>query len=349
MLKSIEWTGESLRIIDQTEIPARLVYKELSTINDVYEAIQQLRIRGAPAIGIAAAFGLYLGLRYEEIKNRTDYLEKARYYADYLSKSRPTAANLNWALYTIIDKISTKKYDSACILSRILDLAQDIQKDDEIRCAKIGKAGATLIRNNISILTHCNTGLLATGGIGTALGIIYTAKDHGKKFHVLVDETRPLLQGARLTMWELQQAKIPATLITDGMVAYAMQRGKVDIVIVGADRISTNGDVANKIGTYNLAVNCKYHQIPFYVAAPLSTFDLSLTSGEHIPIEERDCQEITNIWNKLSITASNTNCWNPAFDITPANLISGIITEVGIFKYPFHKEFSKLNKYAYQN
>jgi methylthioribose-1-phosphate isomerase len=349
MLKSIEWTGRSLRIIDQTEIPSCLVYKDLNTIEEVFEAIQRLRVRGAPAIGIAAAYGLYLGLRTLEEENRDDFIAKARHYAEYLSQARPTAVNLGWALNRILSDLSKLNSGVRILPVEVLEIAQYLHQDDIERCNKIGEYGSELIEDGMTILTHCNTGLLATTGIGTALGIIYTARKKRKKITVLVDETRPLLQGARLTMWELHEAGIPATLITDGMAAYALQKRKVDMVIVGADRIAKNGDVANKIGTYNLAVNCRYHRVPFYVAAPLSSFDFLINSGDQIPIEERSCQEITDVLGRIAITVKGANCWNPAFDVTPANLIKGIITEGGIYRQPLLKTLNKLNKITYQN
>jgi methylthioribose-1-phosphate isomerase len=349
MLKSIEWTGRSLRIVDQTEIPSRLVYKDLNTVEEVFEAIQKLQVRGAPAIGIAAAYGLYLGLRNLGEENQEDFISKAHHYAEYLSQARPTAVNLVWALNRILNDLSKLNVGVRISPESVLEKAQYLHQDDIERCNKIGEHGSQLIEDGMTILTHCNTGLLATTGIGTALGIIYTARKRKKKVTVLVDETRPLLQGARLTMWELHEAGIPATLITDGMAAYALQKQKVDMVIVGADRIAKNGDVANKIGTYNLAVNCWYHRVPFYVAAPLSSFDFLIDSGDQIPIEERNPQEITDVLGKTSITVKGANCWNPAFDVTPANLIEAIITEGGIYRQPLVKTLNKLNKLAYQN
>ncbi len=349
MFKNIEWTGKYLKIIDQTQIPQQLVYKELKSSEDVFEAIRKLRVRGAPAIGVAAAFGLYLGMLDIKWTDKSSFIKQAQTVANYLTSARPTAVNLSWALQHIINQIKITDADSNDLLKEILNIAQQIQRDDEERCRKIGIHGADLLENDMKVLTHCNTGALATAGIGTALGVIFTAHQQGKKLSVFVDETRPLLQGARLNMWELQQAGIPATLISDNMAAYAMQKEKVDLVIVGADRITANGDVANKIGTYNLAVNCHYHKIPFYVAAPLSTFDFSLSSGSEISIEERNCDEITKIWDQLSITIKDAQCWNPAFDITPSHLVTGIITEDGIFSQPYMQTLNKLNNKTHQN
>lgn len=351
MIQSIEWTGRNLKIIDQTEIPNQLSYIELNAVEEVFEAIQKLRVRGAPAIGITAAYGLYLGMHEKSFVDRTDFFNQVNSLAKYLGEARPTAVNLEWALRNIIERLENLDKTPQHLREEILVLAREIQRDDEDRCQKISQYGAGLIHAGMAILTHCNTGALATAGLGTALGAIYTAFHQGKKIEVLVDETRPLLQGARLTMWELEQAGIPATLFSDNMAAYAMQKGKVDLVIIGADRIAANGDVANKIGTYSLAVNCKYHKIPFYVAAPLSSFDFSLSSGQQIPIEERDSEEVRKIWNKLEIAPKGTKCWNPAFDITPSELISGIVTEAGIVYPPFEKalENIKLSQNIYQN
>lgn len=342
MVKSIIWLKKSLKIIDQTKIPERLEYLELKNEEEVFDAIRQLKVRGAPAIGVAAAFGLFLGLRKRKFSDKTDFVRKAETLRDYLCNARPTAVNLAWSLQTIIDQIKTSEGTASALLDEVLAAALSIQQDDERYCKLIGEYGAKLISNGMNILTHCNTGILATAGIGTALGIIYTANKQGKNIHVWVDETRPLLQGARLTMWELRQSEIPATLIPDSAAAYAMQKGQVDLVLVGADRIAANGDVANKIGTYSLAINCHRHHIPFYVAAPLSTFDPSLSSGSEIPIEERDKEEITKIWNQLNITVESADAWNPAFDVTPAELISGIVTEEGILHPPFENSFQNL-------
>lgn len=351
MIKSIQWTGEALRIVDQTQLPERLAYRDLHTVEEVFEAIGKLRVRGAPAIGVAAAYGLHLAVRGQRFADRAELLAFAEKMVEYLSGARPTAVNLRWALEWVLKHLQQASGSPEELVAYSLQLAQELQQDDETRCQKIGKFGAELIQDGMTILTHCNTGALATAGMGTALGIVYTAHQQGKRIQVLVDETRPLLQGARLTMWELHQAQIPARLITDNMAAYAMQQGMVDMVIVGADRIAGNGDVANKIGTYNLAVLCQHHHIPFYVAAPLSTFDVSLTSGEEIPIEQRPCREVTHIWERLPITVPEADCWNPAFDVTPAGLINGIVTEAGVLLPPFSESIQrlKINSQIHQN
>ncbi len=335
MIKSISWTGNSLRIIDQTEIPAKLVFLDLNSSRDVYTAIQKLSVRGAPAIGVAAAFGLFLGLRDGHFSDIDSFYAALNDEIAFLKSARPTAVNLAWALEYIRDTLLQHDLSPSEAIEKTGLMAQAILKDDEERCEKMGTLGAGLIEDGARILTHCNTGALATAGIGTALGAIYKAHQHGKKVHVYVDETRPLLQGARLTMWELKQAGIPATLITDNMAAYAMQQNMIDLAIVGADRIAANGDVANKIGTYSVAVNCDYHNIPFYVAAPESTFDVSVSSGTGIPIEQRNPGEVSRIWNRVTVTVDDAQCWNPAFDITPAALIAGIITENEILRPPF--------------
>lgn len=350
MIINIEWADDSLKIIDQTKLPGKLTIRKLSCVEEVFEAIGKLRVRGAPALGIAGAFGLYLGLRNKRPTSRQNFLIQARSIASYLSESRPTAVNLQWALQEILDSISrSKKSNPEHLLNLVLEQAKLLLQDDINRCENISKHGIDLFKHRLTVLTHCNTGALATAGMGTALGIIFNAAQQGKIDKVLVDETRPLLQGARLTMWELDYHKIPAVLISDNMAAYAMQREMVDMVLVGADRIAANGDVANKIGTYSLAVLAEHHGIPFYVAAPLSTFDHSVPSGEFIPIEERDPSEITRIWNKLEISVPGAKSWNPAFDVTPAKFVSGIITEQGILFPPFEKSIKQLNYQVYQN
>lgn len=349
MIKSIEWTGDSLIIIDQTKLPQQVVNVELNTLEAVFDAIKKLKVRGAPAIGIAAAFGLYLGLRDKDFTNKNDFVAEARSAAEYLCRARPTAVNVKWSLQHLLGIISASTLPPEQLGQAVLAHAIFLLKDDQQRCEKIGQYGSQLIRDGMTILTHCNTGALATAGIGTALGVLHIAWKMGKKFEVIVDETRPLLQGARLTMWELQQLGIPATLITDSMAAYAMQLHKIDLVLVGADRIAANGDVANKIGTYNLAVISQFHRIPFYVAAPLSSFDIHLSDGRQIPIEERGKEEITHIMQKVAITVPEAGCWNPAFDVTPARLINGIITECGIIYPPFKKSINHLQLNFYQN
>ena len=342
MIKSVDWNGRALKIIDQTKIPVELSYPELSTVEEVFHAIKTLMVRGAPAIGVAAGFGLYLGLKNYAHLNNEQFLNKAAETANYLASSRPTAVNLRWALDTILHRLANFNDPLRDKLDYLLAQALEIKQDDEKRCLAIAEAGNAIVPDGARILTHCNAGALATAGIGTALGVIYQAHVSGKRIHVYVDETRPLLQGARLTVWELDNAGVNYTLITDSMAAHAMRLNKIDMVIVGADRIALNGDTANKIGTYGLAVNCHFHKIPFYVAAPVSTFDFKIENGLEIPIEERAGSEIYNIWDKLQISLPRANAWNPAFDVTPNELITGIITEKGILKPPFEKSIKEI-------
>ncbi len=349
MFKSIDWTGDSLRIIDQTQIPERLQFRDLVSLEEVYQAIKRLQVRGAPAIGVAAAFGLYLGLRHKPYASREEFLQDLEIQVQYLKGARPTAVNLSWALNKIQQHLKEHPGSPSELLEEALKMAQQILEDDRSRCEAIATRGAALLPDEAVVITHCNTGILATAGIGTALGIVYKAFEQGKRIHVFVDETRPILQGARLTMWELQQAGIPATLITDNMAAYAIKEHRIALALVGADRIAKNGDVANKIGTFSLAISCHYHRIPFYVAAPLSTFDFSIPDGSCIPIEQRDPVEVTHIWNKLPITVRDANCWNPAFDVTPAKLITGIVTEHGILSPPFEESLEKINNKVHPN
>ena len=316
--KSIEWVGGSngfLRLIDQTQLPTTLAYRDCRSVEDAWEAIKSLRVRGAPAIGIAAAYGVVIG-----VQTGPRGLSEI---ADYLRTSRPTAVNLFWAL----DRMERVGRDPEHLLAE----ARAIHEEDRRMCHAIGRAGADLIRENTGVLTHCNTGGLATAEYGTALSVMFTAADQGRRFHVFADETRPLLQGARLTTWELQQAGIDVTLICDSMAAQVMKEGRVHLAIVGADRIAANGDTANKIGTYGVAVLAKAHGIPFYVAAPSSTFDLSLPNGDGIPIEQRDPREVTHGFGRQT-APEGVAVYNPAFDVTPAHLIAGLVTEKGLIQ-----------------
>lgn len=332
-IESIVFENNTLRIINQKELPQTFKYITLSTLSSVIDAIKSLKVRGAPAIGILAAYGMYKHAESLYSKNQLD-INNLTQAADALKNSRPTAVNLGWAVDKMMKaffKYSDSSIDDV-LLSKLKETAVNIHLNDKNTCASIGKYGAELIKDGFNILTHCNAGILATGGKGTALSVIYEAKDQGKNIHIYVDETRPVGQGARLTYWELLKNSIPATLIADNMAACLMQLNKIDAVIVGADRIAKNGDTANKIGTYSLAVLAHYHQIPFYVAAPLSTFDFSIKSGDEIPIEFRNKEEILAFWNIDN--KNDYNVYNPAFDVTPNHLISGIITEKGIIKNP---------------
>jgi len=327
--RAMEWIGDTdghLRLLDQTLLPLDVSYIDCNDIATVHEAIRSLRVRGAPAIGISAAMGICVGLKKvakdNTLKNHYDEIDA------YLRSSRPTAVNLFWAL----DRMKRKflallgKQTEKVIFQELLKEALLIEKEDREMCQSIGKIGSSLVHEGFGILTHCNTGGLATAAYGTALSIIFTAAGQGKNIQVFCDETRPLLQGARLTAWELLQANIPATLICDSMAAQVMKEGKIQMVIVGADRIAVNGDTANKIGTYGLSVLAKAHNIPFYVAAPSSTFDLSIEDGKEIPIELRSSKEITECFGK-QVAPTGMRVYNPAFDVTPAHLITGIITE----------------------
>jgi len=342
-LKSIEWVDGKVRLIDQTKLPERLVYLEISDYLELCDAIKRLKVRGAPAIGIAGAFGVVLGLNKmnDKIFNINNYINKV---IDDLRSTRPTAKNLFWALDRMYKKICSLSGESmGKVKKESLKEALDIYMEDEEISRKIGENGVELLKDECSILTHCNTGFLVTAGIGTALGIVYTAVEKGKKVKVYADETRPLLQGARLTAWELKMKGIDVTLICDNTAAFLMKKGMVDCVIVGADRIASNGDTANKVGTYNLAVLAEKHNIPFYVAAPHSTFDFSLKNGDEIPIEERNPEEVYMGFGKRT-APDNIDVFNPAFDVTPNNLITAFVTEEKIF-YPPYGNWGSLKKY----
>ena len=342
-LKTIQWTGDAARIIDQTQLPGELAYLDIRNADGMYDAIKTLKIRGAPAIGIAAAFGLYLGVRdFPENATVDGFLKFVREKSDYLASSRPTAINLSWALERVQKKISSLDApDVNKIKTALLREAQEILEEDIQTCRKIGEYGFNEIKDHHAILTHCNAGSLATAEYGTALAAIYVGKEKGKIFHMYADETRPLLQGSRITAFELMAAGIPVTLICDNMAAAVMAMGKVDAVLVGADRIAANGDAANKIGTYGLALIARAHGVPFYVAAPFSTFDLSIKTGKEIPIELREASEIINGFGKPTAPA-NVEVFNPAFDVTPNELITALITERGVIRPPFERNIRKL-------
>ena len=332
---TIDWKNNKLILIDQTRIPIDEVYLKISDYRDLGDAIKQLKGRGAPAIGIAAAFGVYLGANEIDTDNNDEFNRRLKIIIDELAATRPTAVNLFWALDRMSAVLeSCKNQNTSEIKKQLLNEAFDILKEDKIICQKMGENGASLIKDGDTIITHCNSGALATGGIGTALGVIHTAFNHGKKIKVFANETRPLLQGARLTTWELKKAGIDVTLICDNMAAYVMQQGRVDCVMLGADRIAKNGDVANKIGTYGLAVSAHYHKIPFYVVAPTTTFDRGAKSGAEIPIEQRPAEEITFGFGKQT-APNDVQVYNPAFDVTPNELITAIISEQGIYYPPF--------------
>lgn len=333
-LETIRWQGGAdgtLTLIDQTLLPLEIKELECHDVESVWEAIKQLRVRGAPAIGIAAGYGLVLGLQEVASKDATEFMARLDELHAFLASSRPTAVNLFWAL----DRMRRRATQLAAqpsgkvIHLALLEEARAIHDEDRKLCRSIGKHGSPLIPSGSGVLTHCNAGGLATAEYGTALSIFFTCQDEGKPIHVFVDETRPLLQGARLTAFELVQRGIRATLICDSMAAQVMREGKVQAVVVGADRITANGDTANKIGTYSVATLAKAHGIPFYVAAPTTTFDLTLESGEGIPIEQRSPNEITHGFGRQTAPAG-VEVYNPAFDVTPASLITGIVTERGV-------------------
>jgi methylthioribose-1-phosphate isomerase len=338
---TIQWLNSKVRMIDQTRLPLELVYLDIDNVEVLGEAIKKLRVRGAPAIGIAGAFGVVLGVQNFEGEDKAAFFKLLHESADYLAATRPTAVNLSWALQRmkrVAEENQTRPL--AEIKKRLLDEALAIWEEDRQTCRRLAQHGARLIQNGFRILTHCNTGALATADYGTALGVIFTAKEQGKKVTVFADETRPLLQGARLNVWELMNEGIDVTLITDNTAAFVMQQKKVDCVIVGADRIAANGDTANKIGTYGVAVLAEKHGIPFYVAAPYSTIDFNISSGAQIPIEERAPEEVTEGFGKR-IAPPNTKVYSPAFDVTPNELITAIITEHGVIEPPFEINLKK--------
>lgn len=339
-MKAIEWTGEKLRVIDQTRLPQELVFLELEDFREVAEAIMALRVRGAPAIGVAAAYGLVLGAQGIQAHSRSQFLSGLKYVADFLKGTRPTAVNLSWALNRMMQAAETGERVSE-VRSLLIAEARRIDAEDEAANRRMGQFGAELVEDGATILTHCNAGFLATAGYGTALGVIRAAVEQGKKVRVYATETRPLLQGARLTTWELMQDGIDVTLIADTMTGYFLSRGAINCAIVGADRIAANGDTANKIGTYNIAVLAQENGVPFYVAAPTSTVDLSLSSGAMIPIEERNPEEVTHI-RGIPIAPQGVKAANPAFDVTPHCYITAIVTEKGVVREPYEARLRKI-------
>jgi methylthioribose-1-phosphate isomerase len=335
-IQAVEWIGQTsghLRLLDQTLLPGSLTFIDCSTVEQVWEAIKALRVRGAPAIGIAAAYGVVIGAGSVKDDDIAATSQAALEAIDRLATSRPTAVNLFWALERLkkLVKHTAPNQTGSELRMRLLLEARAIQDEDRAMCRAIGEHGAQLIPNRATLMTHCNAGGLATAALGTALNVMFSCQDQGKQLSVYVDETRPLWQGARLTAWELMQRKIPATIICDSMAGHVMRSRSISAVVVGADRITACGDVANKIGTYSLAVLAKHHGIPFYVAAPSSTFDLSLESGDQIPIEERDPREITEPGG-VRIAPIDAAVYNPAFDVTPASLITALITERGVIQ-----------------
>lgn len=341
-MKSIEWLGNSLRILDQTKLPVEIVYRDIVSYEEVAKAIENMEVRGAPAIGAAAAYGYALGVLGFQ-GNREDLTEYMEVIQDRLEATRPTAVNLFWALRRMEDRLRECRDmgEMGEIQKALVEEADRIAEDDRRVNRLIGEFGNEIVPEKANILTHCNTGALATVEYGTALGVIRKASEMDKNIHVYADETRPLLQGARLTTMELLKERIPVTLITDSMAGYLMQQGKIDLVIVGADRIAANGDTANKIGTYSLAVLAQAHNIPFYIAAPTSTIDLKVANAQEIPLEKRPDKEIRECFG-VQIAPEEVSVYNPAFDVTPAKYIAGIITEKGIVTSPYSVNILKL-------
>ncbi len=352
MIDTVRWKPDfpgkampgKLRLIDQTRLPVELIYLETDNAEEIFDYIKRLVVRGAPAIGCAAALGLAAVSQHSSAQTKHDFVHELQNTADYLSKSRPTAVNLSWALNRCLKKIDTSEEGDVFLLKEFLiQEGIDILNEDIQMCRSIGENGIELIKDGYGILTHCNAGALATGDYGTALSPIYLASEKQMDITVYSDETRPLLQGSRLTAWELKKAGINVITICDNMAAQVMREGKIDLVIVGSDRIAANGDAANKIGTYGLAILAKYHKIPFYIAAPHSTIDISLKTGAEIPIEKRDADEIRCGFGKLTAPA-DVNVYNPAFDVTPHELIAGIITESKILRPPYTKKIREFLK-----
>ena len=341
---SICWDIDKVKLLDQRKLPREEIYLEIQDYREVIEAIRTLAIRGAPAIGVAAAMGAALGALALKTEDPKEFAIQFTYLCREIAGARPTAVNLFWALDRMQAVAQAHAAEPvAALKKRLVAEAQTMLKEDEAINRRLAQAGQVLIHDGQRVLTHCNTGALATGAYGTALGVMRAAWEAGKRFSVWVDETRPLLQGARLTTWELGKIGIPYTLIPDGAAAAVMQKGLVDLAIVGADRIAGNGDTANKIGTYGVAVLAHFHQIPFYVAAPLSTFDFSLADGSQIPVEERAGEEITHLWGQC-LAPEGAQALNLAFDVTPHDLIAGIITERGVARPPFPSSLKMLRR-----
>jgi methylthioribose-1-phosphate isomerase len=339
MFQTLEWTGSALRLLDQTKLPTETVYVNITDERQMWDAIKRLVVRGAPAIGVAAAFGAFLGIQHVAESDPSAYRISKRLddVCDYLATSRPTAVNLFWALERVRNAGHRAEPGEVKLMVRLE--CERMLEEDKRTCRAIGEHGCDLLRSikpagEITLLTHCNAGALATVAYGTALAPVYVGVEHGMKFHVYSDETRPLLQGSRITAWELHQAGVPTTVLCDNMAASLMSQKKIDAVIVGADRIAANGDVANKIGTHGLAIVARHFNVPFYVAAPTSTIDRACRSGVCIPIEQRDANEVTRGFGRAT-APDGVDVFNPAFDVTPYELVTRIITERGIVKPPF--------------
>ncbi len=337
MLPTIEWRSDAVVMVDQRKLPAQEIYVTCKTPNEVARAIKTMVIRGAPAIGVAAAMGIALGMRRSKASGTRQFAVELNKLCELMAGTRPTAVNLFWAIDRMKRSFGAGVQNGESVdelKARLEREALAIHDEDLESCRAMGSWGAAVVPANARILTHCNAGALATAGYGTALGVIRAAAEQGKVSQVFADETRPFLQGARLTAWELIRDHVPTTIITESMAGPLMRRGEVDVVVVGADRIAANGDVANKVGTYTVATMAEAHGVPFYVAAPLSTIDLATPNGEAIPIEQRDAREMTHV-GSIRIAPEGAGVWNPAFDVTPHRLIAGIITERGIVRPPY--------------
>src|SRR5258707_417798 len=342
MIQTLEWTDSGVRFIDQTKLPTEETYVTCKTCAQVADVIRNMVVRGAPAIGVAAAMGIALGLKTSKAENGGDLKQEFDQICDVMGKTRPTAVNLFWAIKRMRDKFEMLRVRPiAQIRQALIDEAQRMHAEDIAANQAMGRHGATLMPASGGVLTHCNAGALATCGYGTALGVIRAAVEQGKKIHVYADETRPFLQGSRLTAWELMKDGIPTTVISDNMAGVMMKQGKIGAIVVGADRIAANGDVANKIGTYTVAILAKEHGIPFYVAAPISTVDLACTDGSKIPIEQRNSKEVSHIAGKQMVP-DGVEIENPAFDVTPAKYVTAIITERGIARAPYTESLHRL-------
>lgn len=341
VLQTVAWKGGRVRLIDQTALPERLSYVDLADWREVAQAIRTMVVRGAPAIGCAAALGIALGARGIIAENRDAFRKRIAQIAETFRAARPTAVNLFWAIDRMMSVVENTPGNVVDVKDALIHEAQTMLKEDIEANRALGKHGAALLKDGDTVLTHCNAGALATVAYGTALGVIRAAIEDGKSVRVVADETRPRLQGMKLTAWELNRDGIPVTIVADSMSAVLMRDGKIDCVIVGADRIAANGDTANKIGTYNVAVCAHFHRVPFYVAAPSSTVDLSIPDGTRIPIEEREAVEMTHV-EGIQIAPDGVPVWNPAFDVTPNQLVSAIITEKGVVQPPFAENLRKL-------
>ena len=342
MIQTLEWTDKGVRFIDQTKLPTEETYVNCTTYEQVADVIRNMVVRGAPAIGVSAAMGIALGVKNSKAETAGDLKRDFDQICDVIGKTRPTAVNLFWAIRRMQEKFETLRVRPIPqIKQSLIEEAQRMHAEDIATNQAMGRHGAALMPASGGVLTHCNAGALATAGYGTALGVIRAAVEQGKKINVYADETRPFLQGARLTAWELVKDGIPTTVISDNMSGAMMRQGKIGAVIVGADRIAANGDVANKIGTYTVAVLAKEHGIPFYVAAPISTIDLETPDGSKIPIEQRNPAEVTTIAGKL-MTPEGVQIENPAFDVTPAKYVTGIVTERGIARAPYDRSLKEM-------